>query len=124
MTLGEDIKQKRAAILGCDVILFGDLRTETVLFAAAAPGLRQEDHDALLAEACHCLHSIPIETQNSFFGTPGVVINTMRITPGRMTVFVRQPLDPSEVYCAAANDPETYPEVMSALIALVNRNAA
>lgn len=54
-----DLAQRMARLFdqsaGCTALVFGDAETGTVLRACAAPGQRQEDHDALLAEGAALL---------------------------------------------------------------------
>lgn len=51
MGLSTELEQIRTGTLGCEAIVFGDISAGIVLAAAASPGRRQEDHDALFAQA-------------------------------------------------------------------------
>lgn len=54
MHAADRIGELRQETSGCSAIVIGDIGTGIVLRAAGEAGLRQEAHDALLAEAMAC----------------------------------------------------------------------
>lgn len=55
MNLVEHLTRIHRETPGCRSVIFGDVRTRTVLRASADEDFRQEDHDRCLSEAAICL---------------------------------------------------------------------
>lgn len=55
MSLVEQLTRIHRGIPGCRSVVFGDIRTRTVLRTCADDDFRQEDHDRCLCEAASCL---------------------------------------------------------------------
>ncbi len=115
MTLAEGIDRLQRQTPGCRALVFGDLHTRTVLRSAATPDLRQEDHDAVLADAA------------VFLGAPGAALlaraagtgagagsgegsgpdRALRLLPGEARLYRRVSPGAAEVVCARlAGDPD------------------
>jgi hypothetical protein len=112
MTLAEGFDRLQRETAGCRALVFGDLDTRTVLRSAAVPGFRQEDHDALLAEAAECLGAggarVMAEAglcQGLEAGDAARPLEALRLLPGEARLYRRLSLGSTEVICArlAAN---------------------
>lgn len=71
MSLVEQLKRLHRDLPGCEAVVFGDIRTGTVLWASAHPDLHQEDHDACLAQAFYCFGPEASATIGAVLGAEG-----------------------------------------------------
>ena len=123
MTLAEGIDRLQRETAGCRALVFGDLDTRTVLRSAAAPDLRQEDHDALLAEAATCLGAPGADLLARATGTePGgdpAPERALRFAAGEIRLFRRTGPGAAEVVCArlaGASDLDAFDRALSDLL--------
>lgn len=98
MTLAEGIDRLQRETAGCRALVFGDLETRTVLRSAAVACLRQEDHDALLAEAATLLGTAGARLLRQVDGGPAVF--AVRFGASETHLFRVVAEDGAEVLCA------------------------
>ncbi|PRY26422.1 hypothetical protein CLV78_101517 [Aliiruegeria haliotis] len=104
MTLVEQLTRLHRDIPGCRAAVFGDMEAGTVLRACADADLRQEDHDALLAEASACLGPGAERLLARVFGqgaTPHRLSQAILAAPLQTCVFLRSGTTEGEVICVS-----------------------
>jgi hypothetical protein len=124
MTLAEGFDCLQRETAGCRALVFGDLDTRTVLRSAAAPDLRQEDHDALLADAACCLGpagaALLVEAGLDAAGDGSPPQAALRLLSGEARVFRRLAPGSPEVVCARLStgaDLDGFDAALAALLA-------
>jgi hypothetical protein len=122
MTLAEGFDRLQRETAGCRALVFGDLDARTVLRSAAAPGFRQEDHDALLAEAAACLGADGARVMAEaglVAGDDVLPLEALRLLPGEARLYRRLSPGSAEVICArlaATGDLDLFDAALAELI--------
>jgi hypothetical protein len=127
MQLAEGIDRLQRETAGCRALVFGDLATGTVLRSAAAPGYRQEDHDALLAEAGACLGPAAAEllarAAGMAEGRGAGPLRALRLGAGEARLFRRAAPGAGDVLCARLDGAADVAALDGALAELLARHA-
>jgi hypothetical protein len=123
MGFAEALEEVRRTTPGCKALVFGDLRTGIVLRSAAGTEHRQEDHDALLAEACRCLGPAGAALREAAFGHPAPPSRALAIGKGEARLFLRAPGAAPEALCAALRPDSDLDGLADRLMALLVHHA-
>lgn len=108
MTLADHLDEMRSTLPGCALVSFGDLRTGVALRTSAAHPCKQNELEALLAQAAR---GFALADDVAFPEDP-LATSVIVATPEMLNIFVRSADCPSDLLCfrcadAAAHAPAT-----------------
>lgn len=110
MTLSDRLDRMRQDIAGCTLASFGDLRTGLALRSSASRPFKQDFLEVLLREAaCHFDASDTI--CEGAAGVGGARHHLIVATPQDVRIFVRSPVNASDVVCCLCAGAEAIPQV-------------
>lgn len=119
MRAADRIDELRQEIPGCTAVVIGDIGTGIVLRASADSGLRQEAHDALLAEAMACHAGSTPNWRRALPGAPRP-LRAVRMDAEGYRLFQGTGDGSGTVVCARGTEPAALDLLATALNDLLN----